>query len=186
MAPDPSGITVILQRWNAGDPNALEELTPVIYNELHKLAQSLLWRERPGQTLSATALVHEVYLRLVGQRKVSWENRAHFFGASARIMRRVLIDNAKAKLREKRGGSAEKVAMHDQVPALGGFVEDVLALDIALEKLAKLDERKARVVEMKYFGGMTNEEVAEALNMSGATVERDWKMARAWLINEMT
>jgi RNA polymerase sigma factor (TIGR02999 family) len=176
-------VTALLLRWNAGDSHALEDLTPLLYKDLRRLAGDVLRRERPGHTLSATALVHEVYLRLVDQRRVSWENRAHFFGAAAHIMRRVLVDHARAKAAAKRGGSATKIAIEDDAAVVDGLAEDVVDLDIALTKLAAIDARKAQIVEMKFFAGMTNREVAAAVGVSDATVERDWKMARAWLIN---
>ncbi|MBL8221660.1 MAG: sigma-70 family RNA polymerase sigma factor [Bryobacterales bacterium] len=187
MASEPIDITDLLLRWNAGDAQALERLTPVVYEELRKLARGLLQRERPGHTLAATELVHEVYCRLVDQNKVEWENRAHFFGAAANIMRRVLVDHAKKKFSQKRGGSAKKVAMnhHDALQAVPSTSEELLLLDTALNELTRIDARKARVVEMKFFAGMTNKEVARALGTSDATVERDWKMARAWLIQSM-
>jgi RNA polymerase sigma factor (TIGR02999 family) len=176
-------VTELLLRWNAGDSQALENLTPLVYKDLRRLAGDALGRESPGHTLSATALVHEVYLRLIDQRRVRWENRAHFFGAAAHIMRRVLVDHARAKTAAKRGGSSTKIAIEDDAAIVGGLAEDIVDLDMALNRLAAVDDRKARVVEMKFFGGMTNLEVATALGISDATVERDWKMARAWLIN---
>ena len=183
MAEADPDVTELLLRWNAGDSQALENLTPLVYKDLRRLAGDALGRESPGHTLSATALVHEVYLRLIDQRRVRWENRAHFFGAAAHIMRRVLVDHARAKTAAKRGGSSTKIAIEDDAAIVGGLAEDVVDLDIALNRLAAVDDRKARVVEMKFFGGMTNLEVATTLGISDATVERDWKMARAWLIN---
>ena len=176
-------VTELLLRWNGGDSQALDDLTPLLYKDLQRMAGDVLRRERPGHTLSATALVHEAYLRLIDQRRVRWENRAHFFGAAAHIMRRVLVDHARAKTAAKRGGSAEKIAIDDTLAVVDHLAEDVVDLDRALTKLAAVDERKARIVEMKFFAGMTNQEVATALGISDATVERDWKMARAWLIN---
>lgn len=146
------------------------------------MARGILNRERPDHTLSATALVHEVYLKLVDQRRVQWQNRAHFFGAAATIMRRVLVDSARAKLADKRGGSVPKVAIDEGMALVEGLTEDILDLDTALEELAALDGRKTSVVEMKFFGGMTTEETAEVLGVSVATIERDWAMARAWLV----
>jgi len=176
-------ITDLLLRWNNGDADALGKLTPLVYQELRRMARTLLANERPGHTLSATALVHEAYLKLIDQNQVQWKNRVHFFGAAANIMRRILVDHAKAKFAAKRGGSSTKIAIdQESLPAETAFIEEVLALDAALEKLAALDARKVQVVEMKFYGGMTNQEIALALGMSDATVERDWKMARAWLI----
>ena len=179
-------ITGLLLRWNAGDRGALEQLTPLVYSHLKGTAHALLAHEKPGHTLSATALVHETYLRLIDQRRVNWENRAHFYGAAANIMRRVLVDHAKKKMAAKRGGSSEKVAIKNDIPASAGFLEEVISLDAALENLAVVDARKTAVVEMKFFAGMTNAEIAQALGISSATVERDWTLARAWLIRALS
>ena len=189
MTLDPGEITALLLQWSEGDRGALDRLTPLVYEELRKTALALLARERTGHTLSATALVHEAYMKLVDQRQVSWENRAHFFGAAAHIMRRVLADHAKKKYSAKRGGPAGKIVMKDDILAGDDAEEDLLAnvldLDAALSRLSEFDARKAQVVEMKFFAGMTNVEIARALHASDATVERDWKMARAWLIQAM-
>ena len=184
---DASGddITGLLIRWGAGDREALEHLTPLVYGELRKLARSLLRRERPGHTLSSTALVHEAYLKLIDQRRAAGESRTYFFGAAAQIMRRVLVDHAKKKFAERRGGSAAKLAMRDDIAWVDAISEDVLALDQVLSRLGEVDPRKVQVVEMKVFGGMTNQETARALGISDATVERDWTMARAWLIRAL-
>lgn len=187
MAQPPVDITELLIDWNAGNPEALEKLTPAVYDELRRLARSALMNERADHTLSATALVHEAYLRLVDQRKAAWENRVHFFGASSRIMRRILVDHAREKTREKRGGgSIVRVDLPEDIAAVALSPHaDLAALDDAMSALAQFDERKSRVVEMKFFGGMTIPEIAQALAISEATVERDWKMARAWLIKRM-
>jgi RNA polymerase sigma factor (TIGR02999 family) len=179
---DPPDVTDLLLRWSAGDKSALEQLAPVIYDDLRKMARGLLGHERPDHTLSATALVHEVYLKLVDQRRVQWKNRAHFFGAAAHIMRRVLVDHARGKTSQKRGGSATKIAIDENAALVAGLSEDLLDLDAALDALAAIDARKAQVVEMKFFAGMTTPETAESLGVSVATVERDWTLARAWLI----
>jgi RNA polymerase sigma factor (TIGR02999 family) len=185
-APPPDvNVTDLLLRWSAGDRAALESLTPVVYDDLRRMAQALLSRERPEHTLSATALVHEVYLKLVDQRRVQWQNRAHFFGAAAAIMRRVLVDHARARASDKRGGSVVKIAMEDGMALVDGLAEEILDLDSALDALANLDPRKAEVVQMKFFAGMTSQETAAALGVSDATVERDWTTARAWLIAHM-
>jgi RNA polymerase sigma factor (TIGR02999 family) len=183
-APVPD-VTDLLLRWSAGDRTALEALAPVIYDDLRGMARAFLSRERPEHTLSSTALVHEVYLRLVDQRRVRWENRAHFFGAAATIMRRVLVDHARARASGKRGGSVVKIAMEEGMALVDGLAEEVLDLDAALDALDGLDTRKAQIVQMKFFAGMTNQEAAEALGVSDATVERDWTLARAWLIARM-
>ena len=182
--PEPD-LTGLLLRWNAGDEQALEHITPLLYDDLRRLAQAALTRERPGHTLSATALVHEVYLRLVDQRRVRWENRDHFFGAASHIMRRVLVDHARARSAAKRGGGVPAIAIEDATASIDGVSDEMIALDGALTKLGEADPRKVRIVEMKFFGGMTNQEVASALGISDATVERDWRMARAWLINAL-
>ena len=181
MAGPPTDLTELLLRWSGGDASALDELTPAIYDDLRKLARALLSRERSDHTLSATALVHEAYLKLIDQRRVHWENRAHFFGAAAHIMRRVLVDDARARQTSKRGGSVAKIAISESAALVDGLSEDLLDLDAALEALAATDPRKARVVEMKCFAGMTSREMAAALDVSDATVERDWTLARAWL-----
>jgi len=178
-------VTDLLLRWSNGDAGALDQLTPVIYDDLRRLARSLLSQERPDHTLSATALVHEAYLKLIDQRRVQWHNRAHFFGAAAHVMRRVLVDHARARASSKRGGSAVKIAMDDSLAIVDALSEDLLDLDAAIDALAAVDGRKARVVEMKFFAGMTSQETAEALHVSDATVERDWTLARAWLIKTM-
>lgn len=181
----PADVTDLLLRWSAGDRAALESLTPVVYDDLRRLARALLSHERPEHTLSATALVHEVYLRLIDQRRVQWQNRAHFFGAAAAIMRRVLVDHARARASDKRGGSVVKIAIEEGAALVEGLAEEILDLDTALDALADLDPRKAQVVQMKFFAGMTSQETATALGVSDATVERDWTTARAWLIAHM-
>lgn len=185
MAVPPPDVTDLLLRWTSGDAAALDALTPVIYDDLRRMARAFLARERAEHTLSATALVHEAYLRLVDQRRVRWQNRAHFFGAAATIMRRVLVDHARARAADKRGGSVVKIAMEEGEALVEGLAAEILDLDAALDALAALDARKAQVVQMKFFAGMTSQETAEALGVSDATVERDWTMARAWLINRM-
>ncbi len=178
-------VTDLLLRWNAGDGQALEDLTPLVYDDLRRLARAVLTRETAGHTLSATALVHEVYLRLIDQRRVQWSDRAHFFGAAAHIMRRVLVDHARAKTAAKRGGTAIRVTLDDSEAIVEALAEEMVDLDTALTRLGEIDARKVRIVEMKHLAGMTNQEVATALGVSDATVERDWKLARAWLINAM-
>jgi len=187
--PSKSDVTQLLLAWRGGDPSAGERLLPAIYAQLHQQAARAMRREATEHTLQATALVHEAYLRLVDQNRVEWRNRAHFFGVAAQLMRRILVDHARAKLAEKRGGGAQRLTLNDADAAVGsdgaGDV-DVLALHEALEELAKLDPQQARVVELRYFSGLNIEETAEALDISPATVKREWTVARAWLRRELS
>jgi RNA polymerase sigma factor (TIGR02999 family) len=174
-------VTQLLQQWSVGRQDALDELLPAIYDELRRLAAAYLRRERPDHTLQATALVHEAFLKLVDQRSVRWQNRAHFFGIAAQVMRRILVDHARAHGASKRG-SGERPLSLDEVVAVGqGANVDVLALDQALTRLADLDPQQARIVELRFFGGLTMDETAEVLHVSAATVGRDWTLAKAWL-----
>ena len=184
--PAPEGVTQLLINWSEGDQKALDKLMPLVYSELRRLASAYLRRERQGHTLQPTALVNEAYLKLVDQRFSKWQNRAQFFGISARVMRRILVDHARQRQAAKRGGSeqqrlsitnAERLALQPQV--------DLLALNEALEELAKIDPQQSQIVELKFFGGLSIEETAEVLGVGHATVERDWKMARAWLRNQL-
>jgi RNA polymerase sigma factor (TIGR02999 family) len=178
----PEGITQLLIRWNNGDEAALEKLMPLVYSELRRLASNYLRRERQGHTLQPTALVNEAYLRLVDQTHSRWQNRAQFYGIAANLMRRILVDHARQRNAEKRGGSKLQrvsVANIEGLSTKPNF--DVLALHEALEELAQLDPQQGRIVELKFFGGLSIEEVAEVMQIGHATVERDWKMARAWL-----
>ena len=186
MASKPSAhtITSLLQRWQAGDGEALERLMPLVYAELHGIAARSLSRERPSHTLQSTALVHEAFLRLVDQRRVDWQSRAHFFGLAAQLMRRILVDHARRAHRVKRGSNAPRIALDDAGPLADGTAADpvdVLTLDGALRELEAIDARQGRIVELRFYGGLTVEETAELLEMSPATVKRDWAMARAWL-----
>ncbi|TMQ54829.1 MAG: sigma-70 family RNA polymerase sigma factor [Candidatus Eisenbacteria bacterium] len=185
MATPPGEVTRILRAWGKGDQQALEKLMPVVYGELRRLAQHYLRRERPDHTLQATALVHEAYLRLVDQRAVTWQNRAHFFGVAAQLMRRILVDHARRHHAAKRGGTALKVSLNDVVLAAEERAEDLVALDDALNRLAAMDPRQGRVVELRLFGGLTVEETAEVLRISPATVKREWTTAKAWLSREI-
>ena len=171
--------------WNRGDPGALDALLPLVYDELRRLAGRYMKQERPGHSLQATALVSEAYLRLIEVKQVRWENRAHFFAMAARLMRRILVDAARSRTYEKRGGGAPLLSLDETliVPSEPG--RDFVALDDALIALAALDERKSKVVEMRFFGGLTLEEAAEALGVSRDTVKRDWKMAKLWLLREL-
>jgi RNA polymerase sigma-70 factor (ECF subfamily) len=176
-------VTELLRLWSDGDSAAQEELIPVVYGHLRKLAASALAVEKPGHTLSATALVHEAYLRLVGS-EVSWSDRNHFYSLAARLMRRVLVDHARAAHREKRGGGALKVTL-GQAANVSGGQDDLLAIDAALEALERTDPRKAKLLEMLYFGGITQAEAARALDISESTVLREIKLAKAWLRREL-
>jgi RNA polymerase sigma factor (TIGR02999 family) len=178
--------TLLLRAWAEGDANALGRLTPRVYDQLRRIAGRLMLNERPGQTLQATALVHEAYLRLIDVKQVDWQHRAHFLAVSARMMRRILIEAARQKNAGKRGGDFTQVAF-DHIEALPAQRSDELtALDDALEALAKVDPRRAQVVELRFFGGLTVEETAEVLKISPETVQRDWKLARAWLLSEIS
>jgi len=178
----------MLESWSAGNPEALERLMPLVYDELRRVASRHLGRERREHTLQPTALVHEAYLRLVDQRSAKWRSRAQFFAVAARVMRRILVDHARARGAAKRGQGAVRVSLDDvrppAAPARGDEV-DLVALDAALERLADLDERQARIVELRYFAGLSIEETAGALGIGAATVKRDWALARAWLRREL-
>jgi RNA polymerase sigma-70 factor, ECF subfamily len=179
-------VTHLLKAWSGGDQQALEELTPKVYLELRRMAAKYMRNERAGNTLQATALVHEVFLRLVEVDSVTWQDRAHFFAVSANMMRRILVDRARAKGMAKRGGGAVELNL-DEVPevASGSRAREIVAIDGALDALAQIDARKAKVVELRFFGGLTVEETAEVLKISPQSVMRDWKMARAWLMAEL-
>jgi len=180
--------TKLLNKAAAGDEKAVSQLMPLVYDELRRLAASYLRRERPGQTLQATALVNEAYIRLIGERAHNWQNRTHFLAIAALSMRQILVQRARRRHAAKRGGDPERITLDEQLqPAERGGPDevDVLALDAALERLATLDSRQAKVVEMRYFGGLTIEETAEALDISPATVKRHWTLARAWLRREL-
>ena len=181
----PRDITQLLRLWSAGDASALEGLTPLVYRELHRLAVRYMGRERPGHTLQATGLVNEVYVRLIDWQSVQWQNRSHFFGVSAQVMRRILVDYARSRLYAKRGGNARPVSLND-VPAIADdSLTGLLDVDIALNRLAKLDPRTAQVVELRYFGGLSVEEAAEVLKVSPITVIRSWNFAKVWLLREL-
>jgi RNA polymerase sigma-70 factor, ECF subfamily len=174
-------ITQLLIEWNNGRSGALEDLLPLVYRELRQLAAQRLRRERPDHTLQPTALVHEAYIRLVDQRRVRWKNRAHFYAAAAHIMRRILVDRARARKTDKRGGGWERVTLGGDGTPGGSRTVDVLALDDALDRLAALDPGQERIVELRYFGGLTLDETAEVIGISTATVKREWAIAKAWL-----
>ena len=189
-APPAKDVTQILAAWRDGDSSALNELLPVIYDELRQQADRYLRRESPGHTLQATALVNEAYLRLVDQTHVNWQNRAHFFGAAANLMRQILIQHARAKHAEKRGGDAQKLYLDEVSGLADNLVKeqnlDLLALDDALNQLAVVAPQQSRVVELRFFAGLSIEETAEALGISPATVKREWNMAKAWLHREIS
>lgn len=178
-------VTRLLSALTRGDEGAAAKLIPAVYDELRRLAASYMRRERPDHTLQATALVHEAYLKLVEQRSVNWQSRAHFFGVAAQLMRRILIDHARGHLRQKRGGEQRKVALDEAVVCSEQQSEELLAVDEALQRLAKLDARQARVVELRFFGGLSVEEAAEVLGISPKTVKRDWSVAKAWLYADL-
>ena len=178
--------TQLLIAWTAGDQGARERMLPVVYDELRRLAASYLRRERTGHTLQPTALVHEAYMRLIDQQRVDWTNRAQFVGMAAVMMRRILVNHARDRHAAKRGGGAEHVPLTVAVEPSGGAEVDVLDLHDALEQLASLDERKSHIVELKFFGGLSTEEIAATLGLSRATIEREWKFARAWLYGRLS
>jgi RNA polymerase sigma factor (TIGR02999 family) len=181
----PHDITELLLSWSGGDRDAPAKLMPLVYDELRRLARDHLRRERPGHTLQPTALVNEVYLRLVDQRRVSWQTRAQFFGLAAQLMRHVLVDHARSRAAAKRGGPAHKLSLDEACMAPEEVAAELVALDEALVRLAAVDERKSRVVEMRFFGGLSVEETAEALGVSDKTVMRDWRIAKVWLHREL-
>jgi RNA polymerase sigma factor (TIGR02999 family) len=183
-SPPPAVVTEVLRAWRGGDPDALERLAPLVYDELHRLARVFFRGERPGHTLQPTALVNEAYLKLVDQRRVRWQNRAHFFAVASSVMRRLLVDHARARGAVKRGAAITVSLDGVDVPADRG-TPDLLALDTALHKLAALDLRQARLVELRFFGGLTTDEAAVVLDVAAITVKRDWAMARTWLYREL-
>jgi RNA polymerase sigma-70 factor (ECF subfamily) len=184
-SPSTNEVTEQLIAWGAGDRAALDHLFPIVYQELRRMAGAYLRQENPGHTLQPTALVHETWLRLIDQTRVNWWNRAQFFGVAAQMMRRILVDHAKAKHREKRGGDAVKLSLDDVINLSRERAADLIALDDALDELTRVDERKSRVVELRYFGGFTVEEIAQILEVSPETVMRDWKLAKAWLYQQI-
>jgi RNA polymerase sigma factor (TIGR02999 family) len=176
----------MLVAWSNGDKSALERLTPLVHDELHRLAHRYMNRERPGHVLQTTALLNEAFLRLVDSSHVRWQNRAHFFAVSAQLMRRILVDFARSRNYKKRGGNAVQVSLDEALAISPERGADLVALDDALTALAEIDERKSRVVEMRFFGGLSIEEVAEVLKVSPDTVMRDWRLAKVWLLRELS
>jgi RNA polymerase sigma factor (TIGR02999 family) len=183
---DQQDVTQLLSRWRDGDPAALDSLVPLVYAELRRMAARHLRRERPQHTLQPTALVHEAFVKLVDQRDVRWQNRAHFYGIAAQAMRRILVDHARGRAAEKRGGDLNRVPLEDDVKSGLDDRTDILDLDDALTRLAAFDPDQVRLVELRYFGGLTIEETAEVLGWSTGSVKREWTTAKAWLHRELT
>ena len=183
---NPAEITALLQQVKQGDAAAESDLIPLIYNQLRAIARNQMGRERPDHTLQATVLVHEAFLELVGNSQIDWRNRAHFFALASRLMRRILVDHARAAHAQKRPGARQKVELESALVFAEAHYADFLALDEALERLASWDTRQSRVVEMHFFGGLSFEEIAEVLSISDRTAKRDWTMARAWLYRELS
>jgi RNA polymerase sigma factor (TIGR02999 family) len=185
-SPEPEEVTGLLKAWGSGDRAALDRLAPLVYDELRRIARRYMRNERTGNTLQTTALVNEVYLRLVDVKNVDWEHRAQFFAISAQVMRRILVDAARARGSRKRGGGAEKVNLDEVAVVSPQFGDSIVALDAALEDFAKVAPRQAKVVELRYFGGLSVEEIAEVMKMSTRSTERDWHFARSWLMRELS
>ena len=184
--PSQDQITQLLAQCSNGNKDALDQLMPFVYDELRRLARRSLAAEGRDHTLQTTALVNEAYLRLVGQQQVRWQNRAHFFAIAARLIRRILVDHARTKQRDKRGGGAQRIQLDEGLAVGNERDTDLIALDVALEELARLDPRKCDIVEMKFFGGLSAEEIGEVLGVSAVTVMRDWSFARGWLYRELS
>jgi len=182
----PQEVTQLLADWGKGDRSALDKLLPLVHSELRRIAQRQMSQERPGHTLQATALVNEAYLKLAGQQGFDWQNRAHFFAVCAQVMRHILIDHARAHARDKRGGGAVKVSLNDALVVADDQASHFIALDEALRRLESLDPQKGKIVELRYFGGLSVDEAAEVMNISPRTVRREWQRAKAWLYRMMT
>jgi RNA polymerase sigma-70 factor (ECF subfamily) len=182
--PEASDVSTLLRAWSEGDQSALKGLTPIVYDELHRLAHRYLERERPGHTLQTTALVNEAYIRLVDYKRMQWQNRAHFLAVSAQVMRRILVDHARGH-NVKRGAGVQHVSLDEGAVIGGDQASDLVALDDAMNALARLDPRKVQIIEMRFFGGLSVEETAEVLKVSPATVRRDWSIAKFWLYREL-
>jgi len=186
MTPPSTEVTQLLLAWSEGDQTALDQLAPLVYEELRRLAHEYMRRENPGHTLQTTALVNEAYLRLVDLKRLQWQNRAQFFGIAAQLMRRILVDFARSRHYQKRGGAARQVSLEEAAMVAKGRSAEFIALDDALESLATIDPRKSRIVELRYFGGLSVKETAEVLRISPRTVLREWELARAWLHRELS
>jgi len=186
MTPSPQEVTQLLVAWSEGDQAALDKLTPLVYEELHRLAHHYMSQEGPGNTLQTSALVNEAYLRLVDQKQLHWQNRAHFFAICAQLMRCILVDYARKRRSQKRGGDGRKVSLDEVMIVSDERAADVVALDDALKSLTEIDPRKSQIVELRFFGGLSIEETAEVLKVSPGTIMRDWTLAKAWLRREIT
>ena len=185
QTPSPKEITRLLVAWGDGDQSALDKLVPLVQSELHRLAHHYMGRERPGHTLQTSALVNEAYIRLIDWKNVRWQNRAHFFGVSAQLMRRILVDFARERHYLKRGGGALQVSLSEAAAFATDKESDLVALDEALVELSEMDQRKGQVVELRFFGGLSVKEVAEVLKVSEETVMRDWRLAKVWLLRQL-
>ena len=181
----PNEVTALLEKWSNGNRDALDDLIPIVYAELRQLARDCLRRERPDHTLQPTALTHEAFMRLIGQREVRWQNRAHFFAIAAQMMRRILVEHARKCRAVKRGGNWTRVSLDEAAGSTEPFDVDLLALDVALSRLADIDARQNQIVELRYFGGLSIEQTAEVVGVSPATVKRDWTVAKLWLRREI-
>ncbi len=186
MATAPNDVTKLLADWSGGDGAALEQLMPLVYEELHRMAKRYMNSQPSGHTLQTTALIHEAYLKLADNPEKQWENRAHFFAVAAQAMRHILVDHARSRRSEKRGGETQMISLEEAAIISNERVEEVIALDEALKSLEKQDARKGRVVELRYFGGLSVEETAEILKISPETVMRDWRFAKTWLLRELS
>ncbi len=186
MTSEPQGVTQLLIEWSKGDQTALDKLMPLVYDELRRMAKRYMARQNPGHTLQTTALINEAFIKLVGQEEKQWESRAHFFGVAAQAMRHILVDYARSRQYEKRGGGARRVSLDEALTVSDERAAELVALDDALKELARVDPRKCRVVELRYFGGLSVEETAEVLKVAAVTVMRDWSMAKAWLHRELS
>lgn len=186
VTPPQPEITQLLTAWSDGDQAALEQLVPLVQSELHRIAKRYIERENPGQLLQASALINEAYLRLIDWKNAQWQNRAHFFGVAAQLMRRVLVDAYRGQSSQKRGGDALRVSLVEAEAKSNERSADLVALDDALKNLAQLDERKSKIIELRYFGGLSVEETAEVLHVSSRTIKREWSLAQAWLFRELS
>ncbi len=185
-ASSPHVITALLAAWSDGDREALDQLMPLVYDELRRMAHRYLGRERAGHTLQSAALVNEAYLKLIGEQNMNWQNRAHFFAVAAQLMRKILVDYARTRNRDRRGGGAQRVSLEDALMVADEQSADLVALDDALHNLAAFDERKCKVAELRFFGGLSVEETATALKVAPVTVMREWRLAKAWLYRELS